>query len=598
MKRLLAFVGICLLSLLAAEGLRHIRFLQATEELLWDLRIRFFSPATRVHPDIVLIALDEDTMRSLPYRSPIPRDFLRDLHTHIAVANPRLIAYDLFFKDPSFPDADKRFADALHSHPPYAVSLGRDTPGGMVTEDPPLELFHREMAGVGLADLPLNPFSQVVRQAKSSYQTPNGDRPTFVGMLYTAITHKGVVPSSFLFPIADCAGAMTIRYALPEKTNDGRPTFPTYPAHLVATGAIPTEWLADKIVIVGATFTDAQDFFLTPFYSSTYGYRRVSGLEIHAQILSSLLMGQYLGHFSPLQERVLTAVLILIVTVLSLRARAWRLFASAPACIVVILLMSIWAMRAGGILVPVAVPTTSVLFTYGVLLCWGTLSEGRQRRWLKSAFSKYVAASVVDELVRHPERVRLGGELRLVTCLFSDIANFTTMSERLGPEQVVQFLNAYLGGLGKVILDHRGTIDKYVGDSIVAIFGAPLPMDGHAELAVRAAIAMQRENDQLNARWQSVMGQPIVTRIGVHTGKAIVGNIGSEVRFDYTAIGDTVNTASRLEGVNKQFGTRVLISDSTKQLLSEGVRVRSLGGAVLKGKENAMPVYEALIDAV
>lgn len=603
MKRLAIFCLLVLAAGLASEGLRSVRVLHTAEETLWDLRLRFFSPETAMSRDIVIVALDEETMQSLPYRSPIPRRFLAELQRRLAESGPRLIAYDIFFKDKSFRSDDEQFARALEAFPPYAVSLGRDMPEG-IAEDLPNPVFQSGLAGIGLADLPLNPFSQVMRQATLEYETANGRRPTFVALLYGALTKQRAVDTlrgapirfgGITFPVVGPEGSMIIRYVRPAAGPEGKPVLPTYSARLVAEGAIPSVWLHDKIIFVGATFNDAQDLFLTPYYSASFGYRRVPGVEIHAQILSSLLTHQYIGRFTPMQERFYILALLLLMIWSTWEGRSWRWIIAPLIIPVAQFSASVLLFRLAGIMVPVVVPFCGVLFAYGITLGWRTFSEGRQRRWLKSTFSKYVSPTVVEELVRHPERVSLGGERRVITCLFSDIANFTTMSERLQPEQVVTFLNDYLGELSQAILDQGGTIDKYEGDSIVAFFGAPVPMQNHAVKAVTAALTMQASCERLSKKWESTLGQPVVTRVGIHTGTAVVGNIGSEVRFDYTAIGDTVNIASRLEGINKEHGTRVTISEATRQLLPSTIPVRALGRARLKGKSEELPIYEAIV---
>jgi adenylate cyclase len=222
------------------------------------------------------------------------------------------------------------------------------------------------------------------------------------------------------------------------------------------------------------------------------------------------------------------------------------------------------------------------------------LTEERQKKFIKDEFSTYLAPSVVTQLIKSPEKLVLGGEDRVITAFFSDIQNFTSISERLIPKELVELLNEFLTEMTDVILDHEGTVDKFEGDAIIAFFGAPNILEDHALRACKACIDMQKRLAELRIKWGEENRPQLKMRIGLSTGSAVVGNMGSKTRMDYTMMGDTVNTAARLEGVNKLYGTYTMISDSTYIPAKDEIFVRKLDSVNVVGKGKPVGVYELL----
>jgi adenylate cyclase len=218
--------------------------------------------------------------------------------------------------------------------------------------------------------------------------------------------------------------------------------------------------------------------------------------------------------------------------------------------------------------------------------------EGREKRQVKRLFARYVSRDVFEQLMADPGSARLGGQRREMTVLFSDIRGFTTFSEQGAPEEIVQQLNEYFSRMVHVLFEHRGTLDKFVGDAVMALFGAPVEDPDHAEHAVQAALAMLDELDGLNRTW-SAQGRPTLKiGIGVNTGDMVAGNIGSETIMSYTVIGDAVNLGSRLESLNKQYGTTIIVSETTRARLGERYDIRPLGDVVVKGKTRPVAIFE------
>ncbi len=249
-------------------------------------------------------------------------------------------------------------------------------------------------------------------------------------------------------------------------------------------------------------------------------------------------------------------------------------------------------------LLPVAGPVAAVVLAFGGVAAYRQLTEASSRRWITGVFKQYVSGDHVEQIVRQPERLRLGGERREVTVLFSDIAGFTPLSESLPPERLVTLLNRYLGAMTDLVLEENATLDKYEGDGILAFFGAPVVMPDHARRAVRAALAMHDRLPELNRELTEEgllpEGRRLAIRVGLSTGPAIVGNFGSERRFDYTVMGDTVNLGGRLEEANRWLRSHILVPEATRAACGDGIVFRPFGPARIRGKVETVGLYEPL----
>jgi len=249
------------------------------------------------------------------------------------------------------------------------------------------------------------------------------------------------------------------------------------------------------------------------------------------------------------------------------------------------------------VIFPMITFQANILSAYLALLVTVQYTAAKEQSFIKSAFSRYLSPSVVDRLIDNPESLKLGGEERELTVLFSDIAGFTTISESIKPAELVKMLNEYFTEMTKIVTDNGGIIDKYIGDAIMAEFGAPLHFEGHAVSAVKAALEMQKKCDELNRSRTNPALPEIRMRVGINTGGVILGNMGSQQVFDYTVVGDTVNLASRLEGAGKMYGVNIMISESVhEQIMMTGIRTRALDIIKVKGKNRSVKVFEVISD--
>ena len=343
---------------------------------------------------------------------------------------------------------------------------------------------------------------------------------------------------------------------------------------------------ADSIVLVGADAPGLQDSFNVP----TGGSNQMNGVEIHANILQSYLQERFAVNGSPISLGLITGILAMVIHFLFRKIKVWQtvilLVASIVTEVIVLVQINNNGYSYNIIYFPVFI-FLSFIYSLGIHY----LSETRKKRKVLNAFSKYVAPQIVQEIAKKGDfEIKLGGENRDVAVLFVDIRGFTTMSEALEPEQVVEILNEYLSLTTKSIFDNSGTLDKFVGDATMAVFNSPFDLEDYEFKAVCAAMDIVKGGEAIEETFQKRFGRSVGFGVGVNCGPAVVGNVGCEFRMDFTAIGDTVNTAARLEANAKK--GQVLISDVLYERLKDRIEVKEVGEIPLKGKTKGVFVYE------
>ena len=347
--------------------------------------------------------------------------------------------------------------------------------------------------------------------------------------------------------------------------------------------------LKDKIVFVGLTASGLVDIFQSPFDNKGQG--RMPGVQMHASIADSIISNRFIRPAGPGWK---VAAAIAGAIIVGLLAAFFPFNGAAPAAVVVMAAWVAYAVSAfrGGLWLDMTEPLAAM----GLALFSGTayqyFVEGREKREVKRLFGRYVSRDVYSELIAHPERAELGGKRRDMTVLFSDIRGFTSITESGKPEDLVAQLNEYFSRMVEIVFRHHGTVDKFVGDMVMALFGAPLDDPAHAEHAARAAVEMVEELGRLNAKWVSEGRTELDIGIGLNSGDMIAGNIGSSSIMSYTVIGDNVNLGSRLESLNKDYKTRIIISDATRGRLTGTYDTRPLGTVTVKGKSKAVAIFE------
>ncbi len=395
---------------------------------------------------------------------------------------------------------------------------------------------------------------------------------------------NGLYIKDYMVPV-DEGGEFTLNYY----GNGG--TIRTYSAVDVLRGRVPGEMIKGKLVFVGVTETAVYDIRPTPLDPV------FPGVEVHATIAANVLQKRFLVHDNRVVMLDIAFILFLSLAVAVSVAKLHRTLASLAIFILSIsfyLLVNFYLFIGYNLVLTVVYPLLSITITYVSLEAYRNLVVESRSRYLKKAFDTYVSPSVVSQLLKDPDKLKLGGEKRDVSILFSDIRGFTSLSERLTPERLVGLLNEYLNPMTEIVLEERGTLDKYIGDAIMVIFNAPLDLPDHPVRACRVALKMVERLRRLNDVWSSNDYPHIAIGIGISAGDAVIGNMGADLRFDYTAIGDTVNLASRLEGMNKLYGTSIIVSEAVRRYAPGDFVFRELDMVKVKGKQTPVTIYELM----
>lgn len=352
---------------------------------------------------------------------------------------------------------------------------------------------------------------------------------------------------------------------------------------------IPPSVFKDATVLIGATAPDLHDFLDTPFGV-------LPGVEVHANAIETLETGKGLREVS----NIIAFLLILIVVcvsgwILMLVKRLSYILGAVIIFFIGIIIVSFVSFQYGTLL-PAVYMLMAFIFTSAMSITYQYVSESKEKRFIQKTFQYYLMPEVIDEIIKDPKKLSLGGQKKKLTILFSDIRGFTSFSEKLSPEGLVHMMNEYFTLMSNDIMSHKGLVDKYIGDAIMAFWGAPVTNESQAADACIAALSMSKNLKILNLKWKELGIPEIGIGIGLNTGDVIVGNMGSEKRFNYTIMGDEVNFGSRLEGLNKTYGTECIISEETWKAVKNDIRfvTRELDNVMVKGKKEPKMIFELI----
>lgn len=352
---------------------------------------------------------------------------------------------------------------------------------------------------------------------------------------------------------------------------------------------VPAEYFKDKTVIIGATAAGLMDLRVVPF-NNTF-----PGPEIHANIIHTLLTGKFIRTLPWWLNLAVVVGFALLTVLVSLRFKPLVSGAILLGLILSYFIFSIVVFDKWLVWVELVRPIVVLVFTNMAILGYRFLTEEKQKVWIKNMFQGYMSKDLVDKIMANPEMLQMGGDKKEITVFFSDIKGFSSFSEKLGtPERLIALINEYLGAMSDVVLEHGGYISKYEGDAIMAFWGAPTDNPGHADTCIKCVWAMKQRLNALNADLAKRQMPDLFTRFGINTGLVTVGNVGSEKKKSYTAMGDSVNLGSRLEGANKEYGTAIMISEFTNEKVRGRYPVRELDLLRVVGKEQPVRVYELL----
>ena len=579
-RQIASLIGVVLAATaLATVCTRYVTFLAGLENVAADIRIAALQPPQPQSKDIVVAAITEETVTKFPYRSPVDRAFLAQLLQTLEKKGARLIVLDVLFDQATEPAKDDALKQALRAAK-VPVLLSYINSPAVVNEE---QLAY------------LNDFvPEKLRAAANIASDPFDGAARWIFPGETRATE----PKGLARRVAEIFGTNTsaeqVEIAWKPRQDAETQPFAAYPSHALA--ALPDEWFAGKIVMVGAmlSLTDRHRTPMAVLYDDDRG--QMPGVMVHAHSIA-----QYLEGRKPLrlgwQWTVAVALCLSLVGLLIglLKKGIAFKFLGGLMVLVVFWVGAFLGFSQGLPLLPLVAPSLALglsLWMMDVLL--GS-AERKQRQFVQGAFSRYVSPAVVNQLVENPESLSISGVRRELSFIFTDIAGFTTLSEKLSAEKLSDTLNAYLDGGCEIILRHGGMVDKFIGDAIMSIFNAPMAQADHVSRAVRCALELDAFAETFRIA-QNAAGVPLGhTRLGVHSGPAVIGNFGSQARMDFTALGDTVNTAARTEGVNKYFGTRICCTDAVVSQCPE-LHFRPIGNVILKGKLTGVDLYSPVTD--
>jgi len=562
---------------------------------------------------VTLVGIDDRSLAELrPYGRLMnwPRSFYADVVRRLTDARARTIVFDVLFDAPA--PGDDELAAALEYASSNATTVLMPAYGDPLARQPLLdgrrdgfrELFEplpelaERVQGIGMVNQRPDP-DGTVRRYPLVFDVREETYPSLALLAVSKYLRRpepwdgpivdGIVPLAGREIPIDARGTMTVNY-LGGPHESGRPSLPVASFVDVMSGRAPLEAFDRKVVLIGATATGFADDYWTP--TSLDG--KMDGVEIHAQAIDTILRGEFM-HDVPRWRTVLFIWLYaLLAGILLVGLPTLVASAGSGLALVVYVLAASYAFDHTGSVLNLVYPVLAMLLTSSMVMLHRVIFEQGETRALRGVLGQYLSPSVVAHVTRDLDQLKLGGDQREMTVLFSDLRGFTTFSETLDPETLVHTLNEYLTAMSDVIFKHGGTIDKYMGDAVMAFWGAPQEQPTHAVYAVRAALEMMRELERLNTEWGTAGRVPLAMGIGVNTGTMKVGNMGSTSRFDYTVLGDSVNLGSRLEGLNKEYGTSLIVSAATLTQTGGAFRERFLDLVAVKGKKEPVEVYEIL----
>ena len=565
----------------------YVAFVTLAERTVEDRRVASALPVEPQDPNIVILGITEDTLTQFPYREPVDHHFLADLLKWVESKHPRAVGMDILFDQPTEEDKDNELKQVIANYSvPLVISYydNRDE-----ISDEQFEFLNGFVPEQDRVQANLPEDDGIVRTIPKSEKMRNGQvMPSFARGL---VMKLGIDPPDKVTSIA-WHGSPSI---------DVKP-FQMVPAHAVK--IIPATMLdiTNKVVLIGGYFT-LRDTHRTPFSNDRAGAKgEAPGIEVHAHAISQFLAGRSVEKPKLWQRLGLLALLAAIGAGLgSLDTSTVKRFGLAGVALAGLWFTGFYLSYKFGIMIRLIEPSIALLFsTWATEAVMGAEAK-RQREFINSAFTRYLNPSLVKRLADDPNQLQLGGEIRDMTLLFCDIRGFTTISEKFDAQGLTRFINRFLTPMTDLIMANRGTIDKYMGDCIMAFWNAPLDDPEHATHGCRAALAMRSRLRELNAAWKAeaeAAGQvhiAVNVGIGLNSGLCCVGNMGSDQRFDYSVLGDDVNLASRLEGQSKTYGVDIVIGENTARGASS-LAVLELDSIKVKGKTKPVTIYALVGD--
>ena len=565
------------------------QFLEAFEAKSYDLRFKNLRGVVPPSPEIGIIAIDNKSIAELG-RFPWSRGQYVRLLERLSAAGAKVVLFDVIFSETETRAIDRSLAAAVKKAGNVGLAVAYDFDGNFNVFSSTHTLAEIEQHAAGLGHINLTPEDDGVVRRNKMYVEADGKKMASLGLrgAMMALEEKDfdAVPYAIklgkrLIPV-DANGYMWINFTGPANH------YPRYSFADIVQGRIAPDVLRGKILFVGATALGVYDMRVTPFDGNT------PGVEVHAAITDNILTGNFIRRTGI--ESWLDIALILTLGLFTFYLTKRLGFYAAFPVAILLSAAYVWLsflLFKQGHWISMIYPPLAVIFSLLIGGSFRYLVLERSARELRSIFSSYHSDKLVSRLEEDPESAKIGGDSKDVTIIFTDIKGFTAFSEKHTPQEVVARLNEYLGEMVQIIEEHDGYVDKFIGDGIMAYWGAPLAQADHAKLAIACVLAMQKSLESLCVKWQAEGVEPFVIRAGVQSGEVVAGNIGLRgKKMEYTVIGDTVNQAARLESSAKYYGVDALVGEHTWRSTRGTYSYRELDKIRMVGKQVPVTVYE------
>jgi adenylate cyclase len=632
--KLVVSILIGIVAIAIALFVANIPTIASLELSFLDFRFQMRGPLDVSESPVIILAIDDQSDESTPDRWPWPRSYFAHVIENLNDAGAKVIGVDVIFDQPDIngTESDDQLAQILNKYdnvvlsgkvtslrgranqiiqvPPYSKFTESGTLWGLVSSEVDEDGIYREyLVGQSVLDTTFSSFATEILKLYYGYdrnlelqnlpdQFVFGDHiiPKFSvnSMIINYYGHAGTFKYFSFDNVLDDED-----FDLVEEYDLNSFDDPGFPEDGIPPGPLHSDIFKDKIILIGSTMQELHDDFPTPYLeikdeSGKSSQALMPGVETHANALQTIFDQNYLSEIGFWENLILLILLSVLLYLFSYYLPTGWGIALSTLLILIYFGISLFLFAEFNFISEITTPVFLIISGFGGHTLYQYLLSQKEKKLIQGAFSHYVPEKVVSKILENPDQLKLGGELQVVSVMFTDVAGFTSISEKLTPTQLVQLLNDYLTEMTDIVLKNNGIIDKYEGDAIMAEFGVPVHYDNHPYMACKTALEMQRKLKEMRDFWKKQNKPMLKARIGINTGEVIVGNMGSRDVFDYTVMGDHVNLGARLEGANKFYGTNIMISEFTQKIVKDQFYTRPLDLIKVKGKDKPIKVYELI----
>lgn len=619
---------IALISLVLVVIPTQLSWFDNFEANTWDWRVSAFANPNKASDEVCVILLDQASLDWVKNENeigwPWPREFYSYIVEYCRLSKAKSLGFDVLFTEDSqySEEDDKSFAKAIKDFGYFTLASravnGKSSNSNTVEHltieqaqnlnvrvrefqgmDMPVDLFLKNAQS--LASVNSSPDQDGVNRRISLFNKVDSQNIPILGLATFLASEKErsfeeqagkLIVNGKVIPL-DSEGKALLNFRGPSKTHrvfSAQSILQSYALQQEGkTPVVSPSLLEGKYILFGFSAPGLHDQHNVPLGE------KYPGVEVHATFIDNLLNEDFYTPLASIYSYIFAFISAFLVAMVFVNSNSYLKQIVFSGVMLVLPIVVALGAASAGYKIALFFPTVATTLALFQSVGYNYMTEGKQKKFIKYAFRHYLSPHVIDELIENPDKLKLGGVRSEISIFFSDLEGFTSISERLEPEVLIEVLNEYLSEMSDIILEESGTIDKYEGDAIIAFWNAPLPVENHAAQIVKSALRCQQALAEMNPQLKGRAGVDLKMRIGIHTGPAVVGNMGASERFDYTMLGDAVNLAARLEGVNKQFGTYTLISIDTKNQMGDIYPTRELAKVEVVGRKEPVRVFEPMM---